>query len=141
MEGTFPIELRRHKQGRAGQGVLMLRIEVHTVPEAATLHCQGRIVLGVECEILRCMAESRGEACLVLDLGRVHAMDAAGLGLLAELHCEAQRRQRALKIVRASRPVCTLMALTSLHSALDVSGCEEAEFDGDGCFAERYMTA
>ena len=118
-----------------------MRVEIHTVPEAATLRCIGRIVLGVESEILRCMAESRGEACLVLDLARVHAMDAAGLGLLVELHCEALRRKRAMKIVRASRPVCTLMALTSLHSVLDVSGCEEAEFDGDCCFAERYMTA
>lgn len=119
----------------------MLRIEVHTVPEATTLHCSGRLVLGVECEILRCMAKSRGEACLVLDLAQVRAMDAAGLGLLVELHCEAQRRNRALKIVRASRPVCALMTLTSLHSVLDVSACEEAELDGDGCFAERYMTA
>lgn len=141
MQGTFSSPLPRREQGSAVQGVPMLRIEVHTVPEATTLHCKGRIVLGVECEILRCMAESRGEACLVLDLSQVRAMDAAGLGLLAELHCEAQRRQRVLKIVRASRPVCTLMALTSLHSALDVSGCEEAEFDGDCCLAERYMTA
>ena len=105
------------------------------------MQCTGRIVLGVECEILRCMAQSRGEACLVLDLAQVRAMDAAGLGLLAELHCEAQRVRRALKIVRASRPVCTLMALTGLHSVLDVSGCEEAELDTNGCFAERYMTA
>jgi anti-anti-sigma factor len=141
MQGTFSSPLPRREQGSAIQGGPMLRIEVHTVPEAATLHCKGRIVLGVECEILRCMAESRDEDCLALDLSQVHAMDAAGLGLLADLHCQAQRRRQALKIVRASRSVCTLMALTSLHSALDVSGCEEAEFDGDCCFAELYMTA
>ena len=49
-----------------------------------------------------------------------------------------------LRIVGASRPVCALMALTCLHSVLDVSGCEEDTLDGDGKssrFAGRYMTA
>lgn len=106
-----------------------MRVEVHTVPRAVTLRCSGKIVLGVECEILRCMAETRNEPCLVLDLSRVHAMDAAGLGLLVELHCRAQRRNQALKIARPTRAVCVLMALTSLHSVLDVSGCEEVDLD------------
>lgn len=122
----------------------MLRVEVHTVPQEATLRCIGRIVLGVECEILRCVAEARTEARLILDLAQVRAMDAAGLGLLVELHCMALGRNQALRIVGASRPVCALMALTCLHSVLDVSGCEEAELDGDGKgsrFAGRYMTA
>jgi len=122
----------------------MLRVDIHALPQAATLRCTGRIVLGMESETLRCMAESRSEASLILDLSEVHTMDAAGLGLLAELHCMALRRNQALRIVRASRPVCELMALTSLHSVLDVSDCEEAELDGDrkgSCFAGRYMTA
>ncbi|HME32153.1 MAG TPA: STAS domain-containing protein [Terriglobales bacterium] len=122
----------------------MLRVEVHALPQAATLRCIGRIVMGVECEILRCMAEARTEASLILDLAQVRAMDAAGLGLVVELHCKALHRGQALHIVGASRPVCTLMALTCLHSVLDVSGCEEAELDSDDKglrFAGRYMTA
>jgi anti-anti-sigma factor len=120
----------------------MLRVEVHALPHAATLRCIGRIVLGVECEILRCMAEARTEASLVLDLAQVRTMDAAGLGLLVELHCMALGRNQALRIIGASRSVCALIGMTNLHSVLDVSGCEEAEPHGDGCgFEGRYMTA
>jgi anti-anti-sigma factor len=144
MQRAFPIRLPRREERNAVQGVPMLRVEVHTLPQAATLRCVGRIVLGVECEILRCMAEARTEASLILDLAQVRAMDAAGLGLLAELHCTTLRRNQALRIVHASRPVCALMAMTSLHAALNVSDCEEGELDSDGkgsCFAGRYMTA
>jgi anti-anti-sigma factor len=124
--------------------VPMLRVEVHALPQAATLRCIGRIVLGVECETLRCMTEARTEASLILDLAQVRAMDAAGLGLLAELHCTTLRRNQALRIVHASRPVCVLMAMTNLHSALNVSDCEEAELDPDGTgpsLVGRYMSA
>ena len=122
----------------------MLRVDINALPQAAMLRCTGRIVLGMESETLRCMAKSRAETSLILDLSGVHAIDAAGLGLLVELHCMAQHRNQKLSIVGASRPVCALMTLTSLHSVLDVSGCEEAELEADGkgsCFAGRYMTA
>ena len=144
MRGGFSIRLPRRKERHAFPGVPMLRVEVHTVPQEATLRCIGRIVLGVECEILRCMVEGRTESSLILDLAQVRAMDAAGLGLLAELHCIALGRNQVLRIVGASRPVCALMALTCLHSVLDVSGCEEGALDGDAKglpFAGRYMTA
>src|SRR5271165_728925 len=144
MRGAFSIRLPRRKERNAVPGVPMLRIEVHALPHAATLRCIGRIVLGVECEILRCVAEGRTEANLILDLAQVRAMDAAGLGLLVELHINASGRGQAVRIVGASRPVCALMAITSLHSVLNVSDCEEGELDPGGtgsCFAGRYMTA
>ncbi len=122
----------------------MLKIDVHDAKHTAVLHCSGRIVLGLEAETLRCMAESRTEACLVLDLSEVHAMDAAGLGLLVELHCRAQRRNQGLKIMNPSRCVRVLIALTNLQSVLEVGyaedltrGCGEAR----SRFAQRAMTA
>ncbi len=99
----------------------MLRIDIDAVPHSATLRCSGRIVLGVEVEILRCMAEGRNEACLMLDLGEVRAMDAAGLGLLVELHCRALCSSQALRIVKASRCVRRLIALANLQSVLEVA--------------------
>lgn len=123
----------------------MLRIDIHTVPHGATLRCSGRLVLGVEVEILRCMAEGRNEACLMLDLSEVRAMDAAGLGLLVELHCLAQGRGQALRIVEASRRVRRLIALAKLQSVLEVAEAEMSDLgDGDGIrshFAQRSLTA
>lgn len=107
------------------------------------MHCVGRIVLGLEAETLRCMAESRTEPCLILDLSEVRAMDATGLGLLVELHCRAQARNHRLRIVNASRCVRRLIELVSLQSVLDLTGGEAERHDHEmrPCVARRSMTA
>ena len=122
----------------------MLRIDIQATPQTAILHCTGRIVLGLEAEALRCMAESRDEACIVLELSEVHAMDAAGLGLLVELHCRAQRHDQGLRIMNPSRCVRTLVALTNLQSVLEVGYSEDMSRDCGKTrshFARRVMTA
>lgn len=123
----------------------MLRVDIHVVAHTVTLRCTGRIVLGLEAETLRCMAESRTEPCLILDLSEVRAIDATGLGLLVGLHCRAQRRSQALRIAKASRRVHELIALTNLQSVLEVAepGLVDLD-DGDEArspFARRSLTA
>src|SRR5271169_7064919 len=108
----------------------MLRIDIDAARHSATLHCAGRIVLGVEIEILRCMAETRNEACLMLDLSQVDAIDAAGLGLLVELHCRAQGRNGTLRITKASRCVRRLIAVVNLQSVLEVEA-GQADWDAE----------
>ena len=102
-----------------------------------TLLCSGRIVLGVEAETLRCMATSRPERRVVVDLQEVHAMDAAGLGLLVELHCRAQRQAGMLTVANPSPRVRRLMALTRLESVLHVAGTAATESDDDEDEDER----
>jgi anti-anti-sigma factor len=89
-------------------------------PLTVTLRCQGRIVLGVEAETLRCLATARTEGRVVLDLQDVCGMDAAGLGLLAELHCRARQRTAWLSIRRPSPCVQRLLGLTGLQAVLNV---------------------
>jgi anti-sigma B factor antagonist len=105
----------------------MLTVDVQSEPSVATLLCHGRIVLGVEAETLRCLATSRQERRINLDLQGVRSMDAAGLGLLAELHCWARQRMGSLTISRPSPHVCRLLALTHLGSVLKVEECGEEE--------------
>ena len=100
----------------------MLQIDVQSAPPVVTLVCSGRLVLGVEAETLRCVAMSRPEPHLLLDLGRVHTVDAAGLGLLVELHCWAQQRAARVTVANPSLPVQRLIALTSLDRVLDIAG-------------------
>jgi len=102
----------------------MLRIDIHAVHPNVTLRCSGRIVLGLEAETLRCMATSRTENCLALDLSGVRTLDAARLGLLVELQCWAKHRKKALRIVEPSACVRKLIALTNLQSVLQVA-CHE----------------
>jgi anti-anti-sigma factor len=121
----------------------MLRIDIHAAQHSATLHCVGRLVLGVEIEILRCMAETRNEACLILDLSRVACIDAAGLGLLVELHCRAQSRNGMLRISKASSCVRRLIELVNLQSVLAVADAETdlGDEETESPCRRRSMTA
>ena len=115
----------------------MLRIDIHAVRPNVTLRCSGRIVLRLELETLRCMATSRTENCLILDLNSIRTIDAAGLGLLVELQCWAKYRKRALRIVRPSGCVRELIALATLQSVLQVVNSEGFELRSRG-FSDRH---
>lgn len=94
--------------------------------------------MGVEAETLRCMASDRPEQSLVVDLQHVQAIDAAGLGLLVELHSRAVDKDGDFTLVNPSPWVRRLMSLTNLESVLqfeDDPGFELA------CCDERAMTA
>ncbi len=122
----------------------MLRVDVQTSPGTVQLLCSGRIVLGVESETLRCLAIGRAEPRLILDLRHVDAIDAAGLGLLAELHCWARQRNKLLTIADPSRRVQRLLVLTNLLAALHITcpAIADAGFDGDYAGDSRQaMTA
>jgi anti-anti-sigma factor len=125
----------------------MLRIDIHAVHPNVTLCCSGRIVLGLEAETLRCMATSRTENHLTLDLSGIGAIDAAGLGLLVELQCWANDRNKTLRIVEPSAWVRKLIALTNLQCFLqvasreDLGGPEACDRATSGTNAERAMSA
>jgi anti-anti-sigma factor len=121
----------------------MLRIEIQSAPPVVKLLCSGRIVLGVEAETLRCMAMSRTERCVVVDLRQVQTMDAAGLGLLVELHCRALERGCLLTVANPSLCVRRLMALTNLESVLQLAGCGPDQAAGRASAADgrHAMTA
>jgi len=120
----------------------MLRIDIQAARDSATLHCAGRIVLGVEIEILRCMAEGRSEARLVLDLSKVDAIDAAGLGLLVELHCRARSRNGKLRLTKLSPSVRRTVELVNLQLVLEVEA-DEDDWDDEEAQSPcgRSMTA
>ncbi len=116
----------------------MLTVTVHSGLSAVTLLCHGRIVLGLEAETLRCIATSRPEHRMIVDLRDVYRMDASGLGLLVDLHCWAQRRAGELRIANPSSEVRRLLAITNLESVLGVDRAAQREFDAS---AQRAMTA
>ena len=119
----------------------MLRIDIHAEPHSATLHCAGRLVLGVEIEILRCMAETRSEDHLILDLSKVDTIDAAGLGLLVELHCRVRGRNGMLRIANPSPCVRRIIELVNLQSVLAIDAAEGDWAEAALPFGRRSMTA
>jgi anti-anti-sigma factor len=121
--------------------VSMLKIDIQSAPPMATLICSGRLVLGVEAETLRCVATSRPEKHLLLDLSRLHAIDAAGLGLLVELHCWAQEHSARLTIAHPPAQAKRLMSLTGLDRVLDLSDLPAESAAADSSAEWHTMTA
>ena len=118
----------------------MLRIDIQSWNGVATLRCSGRLIFGVETEVLRTMAQSRPEACVRINLARVNTIDAAGLGLLVELHTWARETKRSLLLLDLSKQVWELVILTKLCASLDISYSDEAmafdSGDNDCCRSE-----
>ncbi len=88
------------------------------------------------------MAGSRPERWVVLDLQQVHAIDAAGLGLLVELHCQARERDSLLMLANPSPCVRQLISLTNLESVLEITDDVALQLADAGVGCERRaMTA
>ncbi len=80
----------------------MLRIDIQSDSRTASLHCSGRIVFGMETETLRSVALARPERTIEIDLARIEALDASGLGLLVELQRWATQDSRTVSFTNAS---------------------------------------
>lgn len=103
----------------------MLRIDIQSWDGVATLHCSGRLIFGVETEMLRTMAQSRPECCVRVNLSQIEQIDAAGLGLLVELQNWAEEKRRGFTLVDLSEQVWRLVIFTKLCAVLDVSYSDE----------------
>ena len=62
--------------------------------------------------------EQRRPRLIVLDLRRLGFLDCAGLGRILALHRRARRADIRLVVVRGSKPVRRLFALTAVESVL-----------------------
>ena len=83
------------------------------------LALEGRIVTG-EIATLRNAVQSQPEvSSLVLDLARVSAIDARGLGLMLELRDETQSRGIRFKVINATRLVRRVFEITRLDSVFE----------------------
>jgi anti-anti-sigma factor len=96
----------------------MLTVTTHTMAEVVVLHCQGRLVRGEEAGLL-CAAVRHHERDVVLDLARVTAIDAAGIGALVSL----QAAGVYLKLMNPSEAVRSVLRITGLNSVFEI--CEE----------------
>jgi anti-anti-sigma factor len=105
----------------------MLNIRVERRNQTTVVHCSGRIDFGEGLTRLReALISEMSSRVILLDLSRVTAIDAAGLGLLSFLHTRAAGRGCALKLVAPSPQVMNLLALTRLDSVLAIATAAEA---------------
>lgn len=109
----------------------MLKIHTRNLGDVAVLSVQGRIVNGETSSLREAVGsevaarpQSRGRA-IVLDLGRVSAVDASGLGLMLELRDLAERKGIRLKLANVSSFVRRIFEVTRLDSVFELSNTRE----------------
>ena len=99
----------------------MLKVRVEDLGEVVILHCSGRIVRGAETAIL-CAAVRQHGRNITLDLGKVDAIDAAGIGLLVSL----QAAGIYLKLTDPTQHVRDVLRVTELDSVFEISEAQNA---------------
>jgi len=93
----------------------MLNLTVDSANEVVILKCRGRIVHGQETRIL-CAALPYYGREIVLDLGEIAAIDAAGIGALVAL----QAAGIYLKVANPTKQVSEVLRLTKLDSIIEI---------------------
>jgi anti-anti-sigma factor len=95
----------------------MLTVIVENFAKVVVLRCLGRIVHGDETSIL-CSAVQQQSRNVVLDLTKVDAIDAAGIGALVSL----QAAGVYLKLLNPTQQVREVLRVTKLDSIFEI--CE-----------------
>jgi anti-anti-sigma factor len=87
--------------------------------DRAILYCAGKLVAGREVAGLGAAVQSHPQPNLAIDLARVSAVDAAGLGTLVALYRWATVNGKRLTVANPSRRVRAVMERTGLSYLLE----------------------
>ena len=103
----------------------MLKVHAKDLGNVAILCLQGQIVNG-ETEILRNAVRSRSDvSAVILDLAKVHTVDANGLGVMLELRQQAESKGVRFELMNVSKLVKRVLEITRLDSVFPIaSGVE-----------------
>ncbi len=95
---------------------------------ALTLRLHGQLMGGAEAEGLRTSilsAIEQGTGTLLLDLGEVSWVNSSGLGILIAGHLAARKKGGALKLMKVSSRIESILKVTRLISIFEVYPSEE----------------
>ncbi len=95
-------------------------LEIHNAPDVALVRCSGRLVHGDGTDDLLRAVMSQKSRHIQIDLSRVNAIDAGGLGVLVALECWARRSSRTIEVIDPSKRVREVLDVTGLSSVLRV---------------------
>lgn len=99
----------------------MLKVHARNLGNVAILCVQGRIVHG-ETEILRKAVQPLSEvSAVILDLARVTAVDAGGLGVMLELRQQAELRGIRFELMNVTQWVRRVLEVTRLDSVFQIT--------------------
>ena len=98
----------------------MLKVYSRNLGDAAVLCVQGRLISG-ETRILREAVRSQSTVkAVVLDLARVTAIDARGLGVLLEMRRESTLKGIRFKLMNVSQFTSRVLEVTRLNTVFEI---------------------
>lgn len=98
----------------------MLTLAVHRSSDVSVVQGTGRVVRGKEVDRLIGVVTTLATRLVIIDLAGVTAIDAAGLGALAELARSAAHQRRSIQLVNPSKRVRDLLERTKLTAVLPI---------------------
>jgi anti-anti-sigma factor len=103
----------------------MLKIHAKNSETFTVLSLQGQIVTG-ETDILRTAVQSLSRtSTVVLDLARVSAIDAHGLGVLLQLREWTNAKGMRLELMNVSNPMSRIFEITRLDTVFHITSSVE----------------
>src|SRR5690348_7530748 len=99
----------------------MLKVHVKNLGNIAILCLHGRIVRGETGSLQKAVDSQAQAGALVLDLARVSAIDAGGLGVILELREQTQAKGIAFKLINVTRVVSRILEITRLNSVFEIT--------------------
>jgi anti-anti-sigma factor len=100
--------------------MVMLKVHTRNLGDAAILSLQGRLISG-ETRALREAVRAQTDAkSIVLDLARVTAIDAYGLGLMLELRRLSDRKGVRFKLMNVNKFTSRVFEVTRLDSVFEI---------------------
>lgn len=106
---------------------MSLRLQCRSVRNSVVVYCRGKIVFGKEAKLLfnQVAALLAKRRQVVLHLGGVETIDAAGLGTVAQLAALARSSGSELKVCNLPEHIASLLDLTHLSQMLTLYATEE----------------
>ena len=98
----------------------MLKVHTRNLGNVAVVGLQGRIVNGETASLREAVYAQSNTSAIVLDLARVTAVDAGGLGMLLELRRHTESNGVGLKLMNVSRFVRQVLEITRLDSVFEI---------------------
>jgi anti-anti-sigma factor len=113
---------RRSSPGRRAGVAQEASMRAVPQPGSQVIHLVARVDATTVTELRRMLqsAIDHGDGDLVVDVGEVTVLDAAGLGMLVAAHRRAGRAGRRLVLRSVPSSVGRVLAMTRLHRVLNV---------------------
>lgn len=98
----------------------MLKVHTRNLGNVTVVGLQGRIVNGETASLREAVYSQSNAGAIVLDLARVTAVDAGGLGMLLELRRLAESNGVGFKLMNVSSFVRQVLEITRLDSVFEI---------------------